>query len=290
MRVLYCTDTYPPQINGVSIVTALSVAGLSRRGWSCAVVAPRYPRDPGPVDGWVGSGPRGRDHEPAERLGTRVSRASAGRPRGRRHPRTHPALPARSSALRDGIHRRPDGPARGRRRGPAGRLDLSHRLRPLCRGLRRALASAGGDGLSEAVPSAEPPGLYALERGPAELATSAVGRGGVGPGGGYRPCSIRAAGARRSGPSWEWAADSRSSTWGASPPRSGWTSCSRHSARPRRNGPEGRHAPDPGRNRPVRGGAQGCGAARGHLSGLSRPPRPSCRISTPTATRSRSRR
>jgi glycosyltransferase involved in cell wall biosynthesis len=43
MRVLYCTDTYPPQINGVSIVTALSVAGLSRRGWTCAVVAPRYP-------------------------------------------------------------------------------------------------------------------------------------------------------------------------------------------------------------------------------------------------------
>ena len=43
MRVLYCTDTYPPQINGVSIVTALSVAGLARRGWECTVVAPRYP-------------------------------------------------------------------------------------------------------------------------------------------------------------------------------------------------------------------------------------------------------
>jgi phosphatidylinositol alpha 1,6-mannosyltransferase len=44
MRVLYCTDTYPPQVNGVSIVTALSVSGLTRRGWECAVVAPRYPR------------------------------------------------------------------------------------------------------------------------------------------------------------------------------------------------------------------------------------------------------
>ena len=43
MRVLFCTDTYPPQINGVSIVTALSVAGLTRLGWTCAVVAPRYP-------------------------------------------------------------------------------------------------------------------------------------------------------------------------------------------------------------------------------------------------------
>jgi glycosyltransferase involved in cell wall biosynthesis len=45
MRVLYCTDTYPPQINGVSIVTALSVAGLSRRGWTCTVVAPQYPAE-----------------------------------------------------------------------------------------------------------------------------------------------------------------------------------------------------------------------------------------------------
>jgi phosphatidylinositol alpha 1,6-mannosyltransferase len=45
MRVLYCTDTYPPQVNGVSIVTALSVAGLARRGWECAVLAPRYPAE-----------------------------------------------------------------------------------------------------------------------------------------------------------------------------------------------------------------------------------------------------
>ncbi len=43
MRILYCTDTYPPQMNGVSIVTAVSVEGLSGLGWECAVVAPRYP-------------------------------------------------------------------------------------------------------------------------------------------------------------------------------------------------------------------------------------------------------
>jgi glycosyltransferase involved in cell wall biosynthesis len=43
MRILYCTDTYPPQLNGVSIVTATSVAGLARSGWECAVAAPRYP-------------------------------------------------------------------------------------------------------------------------------------------------------------------------------------------------------------------------------------------------------
>src|SRR5215469_3018378 len=45
MRILYCTDTYPPQVNGVSVVMALCVSGLRARGWSCAVVAPRYPTD-----------------------------------------------------------------------------------------------------------------------------------------------------------------------------------------------------------------------------------------------------
>ena len=45
-RILFCTDTWPPQVNGVSVVTALSVAGLRARGWRCAVVAPRYPLGP----------------------------------------------------------------------------------------------------------------------------------------------------------------------------------------------------------------------------------------------------
>lgn len=43
MRILYYTDTYVPQVNGVSVVTAISAAGLTRRGWQCAVVTPRYP-------------------------------------------------------------------------------------------------------------------------------------------------------------------------------------------------------------------------------------------------------
>ena len=43
LRALYCTDTYPPQVNGVSVVTALSVEGLLRRGWEVAVVGPAYP-------------------------------------------------------------------------------------------------------------------------------------------------------------------------------------------------------------------------------------------------------
>jgi phosphatidylinositol alpha 1,6-mannosyltransferase len=43
-RILFCTDTYPPQVNGVSVVTALSVAGVQERGWEVGVVAPRYPK------------------------------------------------------------------------------------------------------------------------------------------------------------------------------------------------------------------------------------------------------
>jgi phosphatidylinositol alpha 1,6-mannosyltransferase len=42
-RVLYCTDTYPPQVNGVSVVTALSVAALLKRGWEVGVIGPAYP-------------------------------------------------------------------------------------------------------------------------------------------------------------------------------------------------------------------------------------------------------
>lgn len=30
-RILFCSDTYPPQVSGVSVVTALSVAGLRAR-------------------------------------------------------------------------------------------------------------------------------------------------------------------------------------------------------------------------------------------------------------------
>ncbi|MFI5232250.1 MAG: glycosyltransferase family 4 protein [Gemmatimonadales bacterium] len=43
MRVAYCTDTYPPQVNGVSVVTSISVEGLRARGWDVHVIAPKYP-------------------------------------------------------------------------------------------------------------------------------------------------------------------------------------------------------------------------------------------------------
>ncbi|MCC7134621.1 MAG: glycosyltransferase family 1 protein [Gemmatimonadales bacterium] len=47
MRALYFSDTYPPQVNGVSVVTELSVAGLLDRGWDVGLVTPRYPGGPG---------------------------------------------------------------------------------------------------------------------------------------------------------------------------------------------------------------------------------------------------
>ena len=57
-RVLYCTDTYPPQVNGVSVVTELSVVGLRERGWDCMVIAPKYPRllPTGPLDRPIDAG------------------------------------------------------------------------------------------------------------------------------------------------------------------------------------------------------------------------------------------
>jgi len=42
-RLLVCTDSFPPQLNGVSVVTASMVTGLTARGWDCAVLAPAYP-------------------------------------------------------------------------------------------------------------------------------------------------------------------------------------------------------------------------------------------------------
>ncbi len=59
-RILYATDTYPPQLNGVSVVTALSVDGMRRRGWVVDVIAPRYP--PVPEDVFESAG------DPASRV------------------------------------------------------------------------------------------------------------------------------------------------------------------------------------------------------------------------------
>ncbi len=66
MRVLYCTDTWPPQVNGVSVVTALSVDGLRQRGWETHVIAPRYPDELTASPGALHIG----DHPPSTRNGT----------------------------------------------------------------------------------------------------------------------------------------------------------------------------------------------------------------------------
>lgn len=49
--MLVCTDTYPPQVNGASVVTELTVRGLRARGWTCGVVAPRTPK-PSSLSPW----------------------------------------------------------------------------------------------------------------------------------------------------------------------------------------------------------------------------------------------
>lgn len=43
MRVLHCCDTWPPQVNGVSVVTTLMVDGLLARHVDVALITPRYP-------------------------------------------------------------------------------------------------------------------------------------------------------------------------------------------------------------------------------------------------------
>ena len=53
MRVLHCTDTWPPQVNGVSVVTTLMVDGLLARKVDVAIVTPRYPANTRDIVGIV---------------------------------------------------------------------------------------------------------------------------------------------------------------------------------------------------------------------------------------------
>ena len=147
MRVLYCTDTYPPQINGVSIVTALSVAGLRRRGLGVrgrgATLPGGDPRRRGTMT--AGAEPGAAEREPPQRGPARLSRAPARASRGRAD--GAPADPAASgptwcTARRSSrIGRMGQRPPR--RAGiPVGLL-LSHRLRALRGSLRRCPGSGG---------------------------------------------------------------------------------------------------------------------------------------------------
>lgn len=53
MRVLHCCDTWPPQVNGVSVVTTLMVDGLLARNVDVALVTPRYPAELRDIVGMV---------------------------------------------------------------------------------------------------------------------------------------------------------------------------------------------------------------------------------------------
>jgi|CXWL01.1.fsa_nt_gi glycosyltransferase involved in cell wall biosynthesis len=96
LRLLVCADTYPPQVNGVSVVTALSVEGLHRRGWEVAVISPRYPEEIADVFQDVA-------HEASRRLSVRVpSVAMPG------YPEIRIAAPCRSAVRRTIRDFRPD--------------------------------------------------------------------------------------------------------------------------------------------------------------------------------------
>ncbi|MEI2719111.1 MAG: glycosyltransferase family 1 protein [Gemmatimonadales bacterium] len=95
-RLLVCADTYPPQVNGVSVVTALSVEGLHRRGWEVAVISPRYPDTIADVFHDVA-------HEASRQLSVRIpSVAMPG------YPEIRVAAPCRSAVRRAIRQFRPD--------------------------------------------------------------------------------------------------------------------------------------------------------------------------------------
>lgn len=49
MRLVYLTETYPPEINGVSLTVERTVAFLRRQGHQVSLFRPRQ-RDEGPLD------------------------------------------------------------------------------------------------------------------------------------------------------------------------------------------------------------------------------------------------
>ncbi len=95
-RALYCTDTFPPQLNGVSVVTALSVDGLRDRGWEVAVMSPTYPE--ATQDVFI----NGEDRRPRA---TRMTIPSVAMPG---YPEIRLAAPARGSVARVMAAFRPD--------------------------------------------------------------------------------------------------------------------------------------------------------------------------------------
>ncbi len=56
LRILFVTETYPPEINGVAMTTERLVRGLRERGHWVGLVRPRQPRDRAEADTWTVTG------------------------------------------------------------------------------------------------------------------------------------------------------------------------------------------------------------------------------------------
>lgn len=56
LRILFVTETYPPEINGVAMTTQRMVRGLRDRGHWVGLVRPRQPRDLAEADTWTVTG------------------------------------------------------------------------------------------------------------------------------------------------------------------------------------------------------------------------------------------
>ena len=171
MRVLFCTDTYLPQMNGVSGRHIVSVEGLSARGWDLR--RRRAPRIPVAATGW-----RLRGSAPVKYSGVR------------QHPhaivpkvRLSLPVPAPFGELIEGF--RPDlvhcatefGVGRRARSRPPGAR--SPWCRPITPDFARYADAYGAGWLRATVPgylgpisSPKPPSVYSVERSPARTAVA----------------------------------------------------------------------------------------------------------------------
>ena len=274
MRVLYCTDTYPPQVNGVSVVTALQRGG-PRRG--AAGTAPSSRRG-------IPAGADGRVARAIPAAGAPVTSLPSVAVPGLRRAPARDRGPANgapvwsSSSSRISCTARPSSRSAAwgsRPRGAAGIPVVSSYHTDFGRyaaGLRHALAPPGRDRLSRGRFHRRSRRVYT----PSAVAKADLLRPRRGPGRGLGP-RRRHDGLPSASPQpgscaqpSAWAAGSPSCTSGGSRRRSGWMSCWRPSGRrPTQRAPR-RHPPRHRGDRAVRGGAPGRGAARRHLPGLSR--------------------
>ena len=175
-RVLYCTDTYPPQVNGVSVVTALSVAGLRARGGSARSLRRAIRRCAARPGGARAGRESGRD---TKRRVSALSRHSTRRAVVRPHRRSHPAFQAGHRPFGDRVHDRSPRSDRCKESRHRPALFVSYGFQPIHRGVRHAVAAAGGVELHRALSPAKCARVYSVRpcaRRP-QCARGVVGRG-----------------------------------------------------------------------------------------------------------------